>query len=92
MTVPAGKVLKIEPGTVVLMNKGASIVVEGQLLAEGTRGPADPLSRISATARPGSSSMFVEAADSRFDHCIFEYADSAGDHQDYYVPGPQELP
>ena len=33
--------------------------------------------------------LFVEAADSRFEHCIFEYADSVGDHQDYYEPGPR---
>jgi len=34
--VPAGIVLSIEPGTVVLMKDAAELVVYGQLLAEGT--------------------------------------------------------
>jgi hypothetical protein len=33
--------------------------------------------------------MFAGAADSRLVHCIIEYADSEGAHQDYYEPGPR---
>jgi parallel beta-helix repeat protein len=88
MTMPAGKVLKIEPGTVVLMNKGASIVVAGQLWAEGTENQPIRFTHL-GDGTTWKQLMFVEAADSRFEHCIFEYANSAGEHQDYYVPGPR---
>ena len=88
MIVPADMVLKIEPGTTVLMKDAVKLVVYGQLLAEGTE--AEPI----RFTRYGDGTswkqiMFVEAADSRFVHCIIEYADSDGEHQDYYVPGPR---
>jgi hypothetical protein len=88
MTIPAGKVLKIEPGTVVLMNKGVSIVIEGQLLAEGAEAQPIRFTHL-GDGTTWKQLLFVEAADSRFEHCIIEYADSAGAHQDYYVPGPR---
>jgi hypothetical protein len=88
VTVPAGKVLKIEPGTVVLMAKGASIVVEGQLLAEGTEAKPIRFTHL-GDGTTWKQLMFVDAADSRFEHCTFEYADSVGEHQDYYMPGPR---
>jgi parallel beta-helix repeat protein len=88
VTVPAGKVLKIEPGTVVLMNKGVSMVVAGQLLAEGAEAQPIRFTHLGDGAT-WKQLLFVEAADSRFEHCIFEYADSVGEHQDYYEPGPR---
>jgi hypothetical protein len=88
MTVSVGKVLKVEPGTVVLLNKGASIVVAGQLLAEGTAAKPIRFTHL-GDGTTWKQLLFVEAADSRFEHCIFEYADSAGAHQDYYMPGPR---
>ncbi|MCU0915264.1 MAG: right-handed parallel beta-helix repeat-containing protein [Planctomycetes bacterium] len=88
VTVPAGKVLTIEPGTVVLLKKGVSILVEGRLMAEGTEAQPIRFTHYGDGAT-WKQIKFVEAADSRFEHCIFEYADSAGDHQDYYVPGPR---
>jgi hypothetical protein len=87
-TVPAGKVLKIEPGTVVLMKKGVSIVIEGRLLAEGTEAQPIRFTHL-GDGTTWKQLMFIEAADSRFEHCIVEYADSVGEHQDYYVPGPR---
>jgi hypothetical protein len=81
-------VLEIEPGTVVLMRKGVSIVVAGQLLAEGTEAQPIRFTHL-GDGTTWKQLMFVEAADSRFEHCIFEYADSVGDHQDYYEPGPR---
>ena len=36
VVVPAGIVLNIEPGTVVMMKDAAALIVNGQLLAEGT--------------------------------------------------------
>jgi hypothetical protein len=88
MTVPAGKVLKVEPGTVVLMKKGVSIVVAGRLLAEGTAAQPIRFTHL-GDGTTWKQLLFVEAADSRFEHCIFEYADSVGAHQDYYMPGPR---
>ncbi|MCP4263717.1 MAG: hypothetical protein GY774_40340 [Planctomycetes bacterium] len=34
--------------------------------------------------------MFIDASDSLLVHCVIEYADSEGAHQDYYKPGPRE--
>jgi len=88
VTILAGKVLKIEPGTVVLVKKGVSIIVAGQLLAVGTETQPIRFTHL-GDGTTWNQLMFVEAADSRFEHCIIEYADSAGAHQDYYVPGPR---
>lgn len=88
MTMPAGTVLKIEPGTVMLMGKAASIVIQGQLLAEGTAAQPIRFTHL-GDGTTWKQLMFDKAADSRFEHCILEYTDSAGEHQDYYVPGPR---
>jgi hypothetical protein len=85
VTVPAGKVLTIEPGTQVLMKSAAAIVVYGQLLADGNEAQPIRFTRYSA-GTTWKQIMFVEAADSRFVQCIFEYGGSAGEHQDYYDP------
>jgi hypothetical protein len=81
--VPAGIVLTIEPGTVVLMADGVLITVKGRLLANGT--DAEP---IQFTHSGGGTAwkqiMFIEAADSRLAHCIIEYSACEGDHKDYY--------
>ncbi len=83
-----GKVLRIEPGTVVLLKKGISIVVAGQLLAEGTKAQPIRFTHL-GDGTTWKQLLFIEATDSRFEHCIIEYADSAGEHQDYYMPGPR---
>jgi hypothetical protein len=88
VTVPAGVVLKIERGTTVLMKDAARLLVYGQLLAEGTAAESIYFTHHSDGAK-WKQIMFVEAADSRLAHCIIEYADSEGEHQDYYVPGPR---
>jgi hypothetical protein len=88
VVIPPGKVLKIEPGTVVLLKKGVSITIGGQLLAEGTEAQPIRFTHL-GDGTTWKQLMFVEAADSRFQHCIFEYADSVGAHQDYYEPGPR---
>jgi hypothetical protein len=88
VVVPAGMVLKIEPGTTVLMKDAVKLVVYGQLLAEGTEAEPIYFTRY-GDGVTWKQIMFVEAADSRFVHCIIEYADSEGEHQDYYVPGPR---
>ncbi|HUT46343.1 MAG TPA: GLUG motif-containing protein [Sedimentisphaerales bacterium] len=88
VVVPADTVLKIEPGTMVLMKDAAELVVYGRLLAEGTEAEAIHFTRY-GDGTSWKRIMFVEAADSRLAHCIIEYADSQGEHQDYYVPGPR---
>jgi len=88
VTVPAGRVLTILPGTTILMTSGASIAVSGQLVAEGTQDQPILFTR-SAAGVSWKQIKFVEAADSTFAWCTFEYANSAGAHQDYYEPGPR---
>ena len=88
VAVPAGMVLKIEPGTMVLMKDAAELVVYGQLLAEGTEAEPIHFTRY-GDGTSWKQIMFAGAADSRLVHCTIEYADSEGEHQDYYVPGPR---
>ncbi len=88
VTVPPGVVLRIEPGTVLLMKDGVSLIVNGRLLAQGTEQLPILVTQY-GTGTAWKQFLFVDANDSRFDHCIFEYADSEGEHQDYYVEGPR---
>ena len=88
VVIPAGTVLKIEPGTMVLMKDAAELVVYGRLLAEGTEAEPIHFTRYGNGAS-WKQIMFIEAQDSRFVHCTIEYADSEGGHQDYYVPVPR---
>jgi len=89
VTVPAGVVLTVDPGTMLLMQDEASLVVHGQLLALGTA--AQPIRWTQHGAGTAwRQILFVDANDSRFDHCLFEFADSEGEHQDYYEEGPRD--
>ncbi|MHC4725591.1 MAG: right-handed parallel beta-helix repeat-containing protein [Planctomycetota bacterium] len=88
VVVPAGIVLNIEPGTSVLMKNASELVVYGQLLAEGTENLPIHFTRFERGIT-WKHIMLIDAADSRFVHCTFEYADSEGAHQDYYEPGPR---
>lgn len=73
----------IAPGAQLLMNTNATLLVRGRLLADGTSNAPIRITRATTAAR-WSEIRFIEADDSRFRHCVIEYADSAGDHQDYY--------
>jgi hypothetical protein len=89
VTVPAGVVLTVDSGTVLLMQDEAALEVYGQLLASGTA--AQPIRWTQYGAgTTWKQILFVDANDSRFDHCLFEFADSEGAHQDYYVEGPRD--
>jgi parallel beta-helix repeat protein len=89
VTAPSETVLTVEPGTFVFMGQGASLVVEGRLLARGTQ--AEPIHFTHyGDGTTWKQVLFVEAADSRLDHCVVEYADSEGEHQDYYKSGPRD--
>jgi len=87
VVVTTGIVLTIEPGTTVRMSNGVTIRVYGQLLADGNEAKPILFTRYPSGNR-WKQIRFVEAADSRLTNCIFEYANCAGDHKDYYNPGP----
>ncbi len=83
IVVRSNAVLRIAPGTRVLLDTAATLVIEGTVLAEGTS--ETPIYFTRATAgRRWKGIRLVKAAPSRFVHCVFEYADSAGSHLDYY--------
>lgn len=88
VVVPTGIVLTIEPGTTVSMSNGVTIKIYGQLLADGTEAQPILFTRYPSGNR-WKEIMFIEATDSRFVNCIFEHANSAGAHQDYYVWTPK---
>jgi hypothetical protein len=83
LVVTNGATLTLEPGTQMLMNTNATIVVYGQLLANGTSNQPISFTRATSAAR-WRQIRFVRAAQSRFRHCTIEYANCAGDHQNYY--------
>jgi hypothetical protein len=86
--VPAGMVLNIEPGTIVSLMDSISLIVYGQLIADGNETEPIRFTHYEPDTT-WKQIMFIEAMDSRFTHCIFEYADCEGAHQDYYEPGPR---
>jgi hypothetical protein len=83
VTIQSNVIVSISPGAVMLMNTGAVLVVNGQLLADGTTNQPIYFTRAFTAAR-WSRILFNRAGSSRFRSCIFEYANSAGEHQDYY--------
>jgi parallel beta-helix repeat protein len=86
--VPIETALIIEPGTVLLMKDRVSLVVHGQLLAEGTAEAPIHFTHYGDGTR-WKQIKLVAAQDSVLSHCVIEYADSEGAHQDYYEPGPR---
>jgi len=89
VTVATGAILTIESGTVISMQDDVSLVVYGQLLAQGTAERPIRWTQFGA-GTAWNQILFVDANDSRFDHCLFEYADCEGAHQDYYEEGPRD--
>ena len=83
VVVPAGVVLNVQPGTVVLAKDKVALTVYGQLLADGTEAEPIRFTHYGNGTR-WERIMFVEAEDSRLAHCFIEYADCEGDHKDYY--------
>lgn len=76
-------VVTIEAGARILMNTAAVLRVEGQLLANGTSNQPITFTRSTTTTNWGRL-IFVRAAPSRLQHCVIEFANSIGDHQNYY--------
>ena len=83
VVVTNGATVNIEPGTRLLMNTAATLVVYGQLLANGTSNAPIVFTR-STTTTNWSRIRFVQASNSVFRHCLIEFANSTGDHQSYY--------
>ncbi len=82
LTVPAGITLTIEAGTTLSMAAGVEILVQGRLVAGGTE--SEPITFTRRDFSAWERIMFVNAEDSVLAHCTIEYADSEGDHKDYY--------
>jgi parallel beta-helix repeat protein len=78
-----GVTINIAPGAQMLMNTAATLIVRGRLLATGASNAPILFTRATASAT-WSRIHFIQASNSAFRHCIFEFANSAGSHQDYY--------
>ena len=76
-------VVRIMAGSSILMGAGATLIVHGKLLAEGTESAPIYFTRAAAGQR-WRGVRFIYSRENRFAHCVFEYADSAGSHLDYY--------
>jgi hypothetical protein len=74
VTVPAGKVLTIEPGAMVLFQDGSRITVRGRLLAEGS--PAEPIRFTRAVDKGRWLGLQFDQTneDNCIRHAFFEYA------------------
>ena len=85
LTVPAGVVLTVEPGTWVLMKQGAGIWISGQLLANGTEAhPSDPLRRWNGLEADPVRQGLTQSS-GPLHHRVRRHA---GSHTDYYEPSP----
>src|SRR5689334_3965973 len=83
VTIQSGAVVTIAAGTTMLMSNAATLVVNGQLIANGSSNAPILFTR-AVTGQPWSRLRFHRANDSTLRHCTFEFANSAGEHQDYY--------
>ena len=81
--IQSNAVVTITPGARILMNTAAVLRVEGQLLANGTSNQPITFTRSTTTTNWGRL-FFVRAQPSRLGYCVIEFANSTGDHQDYY--------
>lgn len=88
VVVPADVNLVIEPGTFVLLQTDVSLLVQGRLIADGNEAHPIRFTRYE-NGTSWKQIVFADANDSTLNHCIIEYADSEGAHQDYYEPGPR---
>ena len=83
VTVRSGATVRVAAGARVLLGSGATLVVNGRILAEGTTGQPIYFTRANVGQR-WKGIRLVKAQESSFTHCVFEYADCAGTHLDYY--------
>ena len=83
VTIQTNAVVNIAPGTQMLMGNAATLIVYGQLLADGASNAPINFTR-AGTSGTWNRLMFIGAMNSRLRYCVVEYANSAGDHKDYY--------
>lgn len=83
VTVESNAVVRISPGARILLDNAATLIVRGQLIAEGTSSEPIFFTRVSVGQR-WKGIRLIKAQPSRFAHCTFEYANSSGTHLDYY--------
>lgn len=83
VTVRAGATVRVAAGARVLLGSGATLVVNGRILAEGTEGQPIYFTRANVGQR-WKGIRLIKAQESSFKHCVFEHADCAGTHLDYY--------
>jgi hypothetical protein len=81
--IQSNAIVTIAPGARILMNTAAVLRVEGRLLANGTSNQPITFTRATTTTNWGRL-FFVRAQPSRLGYCVIEFANSTGDHQDYY--------
>ncbi|MBE0535750.1 MAG: lamin tail domain-containing protein [Phycisphaerae bacterium] len=74
-TVPTGLTLKIMPGTSVFFDAGASLIVNGRLVAEGTEYRQVRFTRVPGTAGTWNGVQFVNTmGDNHVRHAVFEHS------------------
>lgn len=83
VTVRSNVTVRVAAGARVLLGSGAMLVVNGRILAEGTEAQPIYFTRANVGQR-WKGIRLIQAQESTFAHCVFEYADSAGTHLDYY--------
>lgn len=81
--VSSNATLQIMPGSVILMNTGATITIYGKLLADGNTNQPIYFTRATTSARWGRL-MFIRSKPSVLKGCIFEFSNCSGSHLDYY--------
>lgn len=84
VVIQSNVVVTIEPGARILMNTAAVLRVEGQLLANGSSNQPITITRSTTTTNWGRL-FFVRAQPCALRHCVIEFAQSVGDHQNYYT-------
>lgn len=83
VTIQTGAIVTVASGATILMSNAATLVINGQLLANGASNAPILFTR-AVTGQTWSRLRFVRASDSVLRYCTFEFANSAGEHQDYY--------
>ena len=83
VTVRSNATVTIAPGARILLDTAATLVINGKLLAEGTEAQPIYFTR-PVVGRRRKGIRLIKAQESRFSHCVFEFANCEGTHLDYY--------
>jgi hypothetical protein len=83
VTIKSNVTVRVAAGARVLLGTAATLVVNGRILAEGTEAQRIYFTRAN-TGQRWKGIRLIKAQESSFVNCVFEYADCAGTHLDYY--------